>query len=233
VALPAFSQQVRDGQAPKASYLKVLGLITAAQWPALVTLILLAEPIVRVLLGPQWNGVVRVLQILAGALFFSFPIALQYPTLVALGAVRIVPVTILAQSVVSIGVLALAAPFGLDALAFSTFAIIPLGSLLSLAVVRHFLKFDWLELAATTARSAVATLTCALGPLAMMLTTGGLRALSIPLAMVAGALAGIGWIAGLWLTSHPLLQEMMWLGAKLRSRIALRLAGSGSASIGE
>jgi O-antigen/teichoic acid export membrane protein len=233
VALPAFSQQVRDGQAPKASYLKVLGLITAAQWPALVTLILLAEPIVRVLLGPQWNGVVRVLQILAGALFFSFPIALQYPTLVALGAVRIVPVTILAQSVVSIGVLALAAPFGLEALAFSTFAIIPLGSLLSLAVVRHFLKFDWLELAATTARSAVATLTCALGPLAMMLTTGGLRALSIPLAMVAGALAGIGWIAGLWLTSHPLLQEMMWLGAKLRSRIALRLAGSGSASIGE
>jgi O-antigen/teichoic acid export membrane protein len=233
VALPAFSQQVRDGQAPKASYIKVLGLITAAQWPALVTLILLAEPIVRVLLGPHWNGVVRVLQILAGALFFSFPIALQYPTLVALGAVRIVPVTILAQSVVSIGVLALAAPFGLEALAFSTFAIIPLGSLLSLAVVRHFLKFDWLELAATTARSAVATLICALGPLAMMLTTGGLRALSIPLAMVAGALAGIGWIAGLWLTSHPLLQEMMWLGAKLRSRIALRFASSGSASIGE
>ena len=58
VALPAFSQQVRDGQVPKASYLKALGLITAAQWPALVTLILLADPIVRVLLGPQWQGVV-------------------------------------------------------------------------------------------------------------------------------------------------------------------------------
>jgi len=228
VALPAFSQQVRDGQAPKASYLKVLGLVTAAQWPALITLILLAEPIVRFLLGAQWYGVVRVLQILAGALFFSFPIVLQYPTLVALGAIRIVPLTILVQSVVSIGVLALAAPFGLEALALSTFVIIPLGSLVSLAVVRHFLKFDWLELAATTARSAVATLTCAIGPLAMMLTADGLKALSIPLAMVAGALAGIGWIAGLWLTNHPLLHEIMWLGAKLRSWVALRLSGSGS-----
>jgi O-antigen/teichoic acid export membrane protein len=228
VALPAFSQQVRDGQALKASYLKLLGLITAAQWPALITLVLLAEPIVRVLLGPQWHGVVPVLQILAGALFFSFPIALQYPTLVALGAIRIVPVTILTQSVVAIGVLAFAAPFGLKAVAFSTFATIPFCSLFSLAVVRHFLKFGWLELAATTARSAVATLACAVGPLAVVLAAGWLEALSIPLAIVAGALAGAGWVAGLWLTGHPLLQEMMWLGAKLRSRIALKLAGTGS-----
>ena len=32
-------------------------------------------------------------------------------------------------------------------------------------------------------------------------------ALSIPLAIAAGALAGVGWVAGLWLTGHPLLQE--------------------------
>jgi len=79
----------------------------------------------------------------------------------------------------------------------------------------------------------VATLTCAIGPLAMMLTADGLKALSIPLAMVAGALAGIGWIAGLWLTNHPLLQEIMWLAAKLRSWVALRLSGSGSDFRGE
>jgi O-antigen/teichoic acid export membrane protein len=226
VALPAFSQQVREGQAPKASYLKALGLITAAQWPALVTLILLAEPIVRVLLGPQWQGVVAVLQILAGALLFSFPIALHYPTLVALGAIRIVPVTILAQALVAIGVLAFAAPSGLEAAALSTFAIVPFCSLLSLAVIRHFLKFGWLELAASTARSAVATLTCAAGPAAVAAATGWQEALSIPLAIVAGVLAGVGWIAGLWLTGHPLLQEMMQIGAKLRHRVALKLTGA-------
>jgi hypothetical protein len=63
-----------------------------------------------------------------------------------------------------------------------------------------------------------------------MLAAGWLEALSIPLAIAAGVLAGADWVAGLWLTGHPLLQEMMWLGAKLRSRIALKLAGTGSAS---
>jgi O-antigen/teichoic acid export membrane protein len=231
VALPVFSQQVRDGQAPKASYLKALGLITAAQWPALVTLILLADPIVRVLLGPQWHGVVPLLQNLAGALLFSFPMALHYPTLVALGAIRIVPVTILAQAVVTIGVLMFAAPSGLKAVALSTFAIVPFCGLLSLAVIRHFLKFGWLELAAATARSALATLACAAGPVAVVMAAARWQeALSIPLAIAAGALAGVGWIAGLWLTRHPLLQEMMQLGAKLRGRVAVKVAGTRSAS---
>jgi O-antigen/teichoic acid export membrane protein len=203
VALPAFAQQVRDGQAPRESYLKALGLISAAQWPALVTLILLAEPIVRIFLGAQWQGVVPVLQILAVALLFSFPILLHYPTLVALGAIRIVPVTTLAQAAITIGLLAVAAPYGLEAVALSGFVIIPFCSLLSLGVVRRFLKFGWLELAAAIARSAAATLASAVGPLAVISAAGWQVGLSIPLAIAAAALAGAGWIAGLWLTRHP------------------------------
>jgi O-antigen/teichoic acid export membrane protein len=220
VALPAFSQQVHEGEVPKESYLNALGLISAAQWPGLVTLILLADPIVRILLGVQWQGVVPVLQILAAALLFSFPIPLHYPMLVALGAIRIVPVTILAQAVVTIGLLAVAASYGLEAVALSSFVFVPFCSLLSLGVVRHFLKFSWLELAAAVARSVAATLAAAAGPVAVMAAAGWPSGLSIPLAIVAAALAGAGWIAGLWLTRHPLLQEMLRLSARLRSRIA-------------
>jgi O-antigen/teichoic acid export membrane protein len=218
VALPAFAQQVREGQAPRESYLKALNLISAAQWPALVTLILLADPLVRILLGAQWQGVVPVLRILVAALLFSFPIPLHYPTLVALGAIRVVPVTILAQAVVTIGLLAVAAPYGLEAMALSSFVFIPFCSLLSLGVVRHFLKFGWLELAAAIARSVAATLAAAVGPVALIAAAGWQADLSIPLAIAAAALAGSGWIAGLWLTHHPLLQEMLRLGAWLRSR---------------
>jgi hypothetical protein len=91
-------------------------------------------------------------------------------------------------------------------------------------VVRHFLKFSWAELAAAIARSAVATFISTAGPLAVIWAVGG-EALSIPLAIAAGALAGGGWIAGLWLTRHPLLQEMILVSVNLRSRIALKLAG--------
>ena len=228
VALPSFSQQVRDGQSPKESYIKVLGLVTAALWPALVTLILLAEPIVRILLGPQWQGVVPIVQVLAGALIFSFPMTLHYPTLVALGAIRVVPATVLAQTAVTISVLGYAAPFGLETVALSAFVIVPFCSLLSLVVVRHLLKFGWLELAAAIAPCVVATFFCAVGPLALMAAAGWQQALSIPLAIAAGSLAGAGWIGGLWLTRHALLQEMVQLGAKLKSRISFKLEGGRS-----
>ena len=148
----------------------------------------------------------------------------------ALGAVRIVPVTILAQAVVTIGVLAFAAPSGLEAVALSAFAIVPFCGLLSLAVIRHFLKFDWLELASAVARSAAVTLSCAAGPLAVIAAVGWRQTLSVPLAIAAGVLAGVGWIVGLWMTRHPLLQEMMWLGGKVRSQIALKYANSGTGS---
>jgi hypothetical protein len=104
--------------------------------------------------------------------------------------------------------------------ALSSFVFVPFCSLLSLGVVRHFLKFSWLELAAAVARSVAATLAAAAGPVAVMAAAGWPSGLSIPLAIVAAALAGAGWIAGLWLTRHPLLQEMLRLSARLRSRIA-------------
>lgn len=219
VALPAFSRLVREGNRPKAAYLNVLGLITAAQWPALVTLILLAEPVVYVLLGSQWQDAVPLLRIFAGTLLFSFPMALHYPTLVAIGRIRIVPITLLAPTAAMIGILAFAAPLGSEAVALSAFAIVPFSGLLSLAVVRHFLKFSWLELVAVLTRSAVITMACALCPLAAVMATGWHEKMSIPLAMVVGVLAIVGWTGGMWVVHHPLLQEIAQLWTKLRSRI--------------
>jgi O-antigen/teichoic acid export membrane protein len=226
VALPAFAQEVREGQAPKVGYLKALSLISAAQWPSLVTLILLADPIVWIFLGAQWQGVVPVLRILAAALLFSFPVPLHYPMLVALGAVRVIPITTLAQAVVTICLLAAAAPFGLEAVALSSLIFIPFASLLSLVVVRHYLKFSWLELVAAIARSAAATLAGAVGPMAVIAAGGWQTDLSILPAAGAATLAGAGWIGGLWATRHPLLQEMLRVAERLSSRIAEKLSST-------
>jgi O-antigen/teichoic acid export membrane protein len=229
VALPAFAQQVREGGTLKVNYVRALGLITAVQWPALVTLILLADPIVRILLGNQWLSVVPLLQILASALIFSFPIALHYPTLVALGAIRIVPRTILPQLVVTIGVLAFAAPFGINAVAWSAFLSVPFCALVSLLVIRHFLNFTWLELAGAIGRSAVAAISCAVVLVVVLAATENWRGIvSVPIAIVAGLLGGAGWIAGLRLTRHPLLQEMTLFGAKAKSRIWPNLEQGGN-----
>jgi O-antigen/teichoic acid export membrane protein len=227
VALPAFSQEVRDGQSPRSSYLKALGLITAVLWPALIMLMFLAHPIVQIVLGTRWAGVAPVLQILAGAFLFSFPLPLHFPTLVAVGAIRIVPFTVLAQAVMTISVTALTAPSGIEAVALGALVYIPFCSVLSLAVLRHFLKFGWIELAAGTFKSAIATSICAVGPAAIMIATGWQEALSLSLTIVASALALAGWLVGLWLSTHPLLNEMGRIVAKLRSRIGAKMAGAG------
>ena len=134
----------------------------------------------------------------------------------ALGAIRVVPITILAQAVITIGLIALTAPYGLEAVALSSFVFIPFCSLLSLGVVRRFLGFGWLNLAAATAPSVAATLMAAIGPFAVMTAAGWQGGLSVALAVAAAALAGAGWIAGLWLTRHPLLRELLGLAAALR-----------------
>ncbi len=224
VALPAFSQQTREGQSLNDSYLKVIELITAAQWPSLLFLIVLADPIVAILLGPNWRDVTPLMQILATSLLFSFPVILHYPTLVALGAIRYLPPIVAVQAIVSIGILALAAQNGLHAVALSTLVIVPFSGLLSLLLVRHFLQFRWVALAAASWKSAVVAVASAAGPVAMVVGAGGDAGMPLAAAVAAGALSAAGWIGGLWLTRHPLLQEILRAMGALRRRIGVKLA---------
>ncbi len=55
VVLPAMAAHARAGGELKTVYLKGLALVTAVQWPVLLMLALLADPVVRVILGPQWE----------------------------------------------------------------------------------------------------------------------------------------------------------------------------------
>jgi O-antigen/teichoic acid export membrane protein len=209
VALPAFSQHMREGQALKHSYLKVIELTTAAQWPSLLLLILLADPIVSILLGPHWQEVAPLMQIFAASLLCSFPFILLYPTLVAHGAIRYLPPVVAVQVVVSIGILAFAAGKGLHAVALSTLLVVPFSCLLSLLLARHFLHFRWVALARAIWRSAVVAAASAVGPLVIIIATDWKTEMPIVVAITAGALSAAGWVGGLWLTRHPLLHEIL------------------------
>ena len=236
VALPAFARQRREKQPLKAGYLKAVELITAAQWPSLLFLMILANPIVSAVLGPKWMAVVPLIQILAVSLLFSFPVLLHYPTLVALGAVRYLPPVTLIQATTSIAILSLAAPRGLFAVAFSTLLIVPFAGLISLLLVRHVMRFRWLELAAAIQRSAIVAVLSTVGPAAVTIAGDWGIGMPIPVAAIAATLAAAGWIGGLWLTRHPLLYELTLglIAVKrwVKSKLAPSCAG-GSAYPGE
>lgn len=229
VALPAFSKEVREGRGLASGYLRAIELITAVQWPALILMALLAHPIVALLLGRQWMEAAPLIQIMSVALMFSFPVTLLYPSLVAAGAIRHMPPLLAVQGIVSVTLLTFAAGHGLRAAALSTLLIVPFNVFLSVLLVRYFVGFQWREFAAAMRKSAVVAVLSAAGPVATAIVSGQHAGMSFAAALLAVILCGAGWLAGLWLTRHPLLHEVVRArAALLKSPIGVKLVDAGA-----
>jgi O-antigen/teichoic acid export membrane protein len=222
---PAFSEKVRQGQALKESYLRAIEYITAVEWPPLMLLVFLAHPIVEIVLGRQWLAVAPLLQIFASAFLLNSPLALEYPTLVAAGAIRYLPAISLAQATVFTGLWWLGtASYGLYGGAVSMLVIVPVNLFISLFVVRSQVPFSFGELAGAMQKSIVLLGLSAAGPTIMLISSGWRADVSIRTALVAVILCAIGWIYGLRLTRHPLAQDVFGaLDALLRNSIATRV----------
>ena len=222
VVLPAFSAEARQGRSLKLPYLRAVSLITALQWPALLVLAVLAHPVVDILLGQQWDGVAPLVRIVALASLFSFSFELNYPILVSIGAVHDIFRRALIVCPISAGIITLASFLGLYAVACSLLLVIPFQAYVSLSFVRHHLDMKWAEVGSAVWRSALAAFGAVAGPVLVMVVTGAGFNLSIGEALAGAGLAAVGWVAGLWLTAHPLLDEIMQTLASLRPGSASR-----------
>jgi O-antigen/teichoic acid export membrane protein len=216
VALPAFSAHVREHPNLKGSYLKAVEYITGVQWPALAVLAILAHPVVMILLGAQWLGVVPLVQIIAIGWLFSFAFELNYPLLQSIGALRDTLTRALIAWPLSALIITIAAFLGLTAVAFSYWITIPLQAFIAFHFVRRHAGFSWGELLVAMQKSALVTVCAAAGPLAVVALSEFRFDISIGKTLVAGALAAIGWLAGLWFTRHPLLGEVRLAANALR-----------------
>ncbi len=67
----AISVALRTGGEPEAIWLRVVGLVSFVSFPAGIGLALVAEPLVRLMLGPQWMAAVPLVQIAAAAGAFA------------------------------------------------------------------------------------------------------------------------------------------------------------------
>jgi O-antigen/teichoic acid export membrane protein len=209
LVVPAFSVQVREGRSPKDAYLRAIEYMTAVQWPALILLVILAHPAVEIVLGSQWIGIVRIVQILAVGALFSFTAQLDYAVLISVNAMRdnlwraLIVVSVSALSLI------LAAFFGLTAMALSQLLVVPLEAYVSFWFLRRHVPIAWHEVGAAMRKSAVLTACSAIGPAAVALALARLHfEQSIAVALVAASACAFGWVAALRLTQHPLLGEI-------------------------
>jgi O-antigen/teichoic acid export membrane protein len=220
VALPVFSDEARKGAPLGDRYVRAVEMLTAIYWPALVGIGLLAYPIVRLFLGPQWHETALYVQIMAGAAMFNASMSLNYPVQVATGAIRMTPFLALFHAGTSLFCLALAAPLGPVAVAWSFWVSVPVNVAASVWLVHRVAPFSLRDLAGRLLRSGGLAVGAALGPLALIAAHGwrfDLPALATALAI---GLAGVGWIGALLMTRHPLLAAGLEFFRRARSRLA-------------
>jgi O-antigen/teichoic acid export membrane protein len=225
VALPALSDHVRQGRNLKIAYLGAVEHISAVLWPALILLSMLADPIVTLLLGSRWQEVIPVMRIFAVALLFNFSTSLNYAIQVAAGGVRHTVTVAFGQMVVSLAIMSFAASYSLRALAISTLLTMPLNVCLAVWLVHSLVPFRLLELVGALRKSAIATIFSAVGPAAVLMTRTQGTDMSVETLSAVVMSSGAGWVVGLWLSRHPLFQELSRAYASTAGLVGAKSSG--------
>jgi len=208
VLLPAFSQHAREGRDLKIGLLRSIEHTTVFFWPALVFIAILAAPIVNVLLGHQWLAVIPIVQIISVAFLCQLPTSIVNSAQIAVGAVRDSFVLAFVTVPISIAIQVFASLYGLEMAAASLMLTGPFCMLVSLVMVRARIPFRWEELWASVWRSGIVTVISAIGPAAVAMAWGGTHNISIAAGAIGLVTAPIGWLAGLYVARHPMLEEV-------------------------
>lgn len=208
IVLSTMSMKIRAGEDPKGTYLKAVQYVTALNWPSLVIIALLAHPIANFLLGPRWQDVAPLAQMISIALMLNYSVTLTYATLVVMGAVRDAAVQYMIVVPLSTLAVFVAAHFGLWAVAGSMFFTVPLEAAVATVFLRRYLHFSIRELALALRSSALITAATAAGPLTVIALSGFDLKLGLVSGGVALVLGGLGWFCAIWATGHPLAAEI-------------------------
>jgi O-antigen/teichoic acid export membrane protein len=225
VALPAFADQYRAGIDMRPDYGRAAALMTGLAWPFYGVLALLAQPVIRLLYGRQWDEAVVIAQILCAGGAVMAVVILGGPLLTAIGEVRANLWRETAIQVPRAAFTLVAALHSLEAVAVAQVAAYLVALAVTQTSTRRFIGFGMPELVRSTWRS-------------LALTAVTLAAASLPLLLLlpnaaAGIAAGIssdltddglipwrslllpilfgtcGWLAGAFLLNHPIRREIV------------------------
>ncbi|MGE3934446.1 MAG: lipopolysaccharide biosynthesis protein [Rhodospirillaceae bacterium] len=219
VSIPAMAARDRAGHSLREPTLQAISMVTALGWPFYAVLALMALPILRVMFGNQWDAAAPLVEILAlaGALGLFWP--LGYQVLFALGRLKLLLNTMLIITCFRVAATLAAASYSLAVVAWALVATFMLSFLIYLWCMRRLIDLRSVDILAASWRSAVIALAAAAAPLAVKIgwpMDGGTPLLPL---MVAGAGAGIGWLAGVFVTGHPIKREILMILTRVSPRL--------------
>lgn len=220
VVLPALAAHARAGGDAKGGYLRGVGMMSAVQWPALIMLSILADPVVHVLLGHQWVEAAPLVRTMALANMALAPAFLTFPVLVAAGRIHDAVSASLISLPPSFLIAIFAAYFGLQAVVASFLVIAPVQMFVAYIFVRRAIKVTWTDLALAMRQSFWLAVGTAVIPVLVVVfskTGFSLGWWQTTLALVGGA---VGWILTILLVDHPIKLEILGAGHFLAANTA-------------
>lgn len=228
VIMPVIVARRQAGDDLKAVYLEAIELLSAAHWPFLIFVAIMARPIIAIWLGETWLEVVPLVRLLCIANMALFAACLSYPMLVAVGSVRDALVSSFISLPPSLLVIFAASFFGVQAVAASAVLTLPFQAAVAIYFIGRHLGLKPTDITRTLMKSGIVTVVTAFG-------TSGCAALTEAgmLTSLGGLASGLGvaalcWWLGLLMTGHPLLHHLHVAAAGL-ARVAPKLRPSRSA----
>lgn len=212
VALPALAVELREGRTLKSSFLKKTEYFGALAWPSYVFLALMADPIVRVLLGSQWTGTIPIIQTLC-LMGVSTPFAaLNAEFFIALGKPQRQLAIESMMFPLKIALLGAASLHSIEAVALAIVAAKWAGAVMSNHYLSRDLGYTYGDMAAAVRKPFAILAVSAVGPL--IVWHAGPHQPSFALAVAALAAAG-GWMLAAFATHHPIAHEIRLLWARM------------------
>jgi Membrane protein involved in the export of O-antigen and teichoic acid len=222
VFYPAF-RRVRDqGEPLGPPYLRVVAAYTGITWPAMAGIATLAQPLILALYGPRWLAAAPLLLwvALAQLCYISLPLNADLPLL--LGRKRGLIHRNVIETVLSVGLIIAAAPFGLVAVAISRFAHGVLWMAIYAPFLRAMLEFSWRDLARIYAQSLCATLAAVAPLLVSYVLWAGPATCGLTQAATMVLTGVLCWLVVMRLVRHPLLEEVLALLAEILAALPWR-----------
>ncbi|MDH3266311.1 MAG: oligosaccharide flippase family protein [Gammaproteobacteria bacterium] len=206
VVLPALSHLLRDGSDPAALYMAKTRYLAALCWPAFAVIALLAEPLVAVFLGPQWDTTVPAVQILALiGLFLPFT-KMSRKLFIAFGMTKkYLYLQIIHQSL-RVALTAGGALISFHAACLGIAAAYGVKAFLVMPPIKAVTGYSVTELLSVCLRCMGMTVCAVVGPASLLVLAPGLS--NIMMLTSGISLAGLGWLLGAAMMRDPLLAEI-------------------------
>jgi O-antigen/teichoic acid export membrane protein len=215
VALPALAAELRAGRSLKPALLQTSDYIAAFAWPSYIFVALMADPMVQIVLGPQWAATVPIIQILC---LMGVPIpflTLNAEFFVALGKPQRQLVIESATFPIRIGLIAAASLHSVEAVALAIVAAKWVSAALSNHYLARELGYSLREMVRAVRKPLVILAGSTLGPAAIALGLDNVPHQPLPVLGIAAFAAAAGWLATVFATHHPLESEVRLLGQRL------------------